>query len=150
MKLYLKYMNGALYPDNEESANYLFQVKQGNVLSCDVKKPRNYEFLKKYMAMLNHGFEHWEPETEYKGIVIEKNFDKFREDVQIMAGYNDPYFNIKGELRLKSRSISFGNMSEEDFEKLYSAVINVLLNMVFQNYKREDLDDVVNELLRFG
>lgn len=150
MKLYFKKIDGYLVPDNQESVLYLSKVKNGEALSAEFKKPRRYQFLKKYMALLNHGFEHWEPEAEYKGIKVEKNFDKFREDVQIMAGYSETYVNLKGEIRLKSKSISFGKMEEEEFEKLYSAAINVLLQMVFKNYTKDDIHDVVNELLGFA
>jgi len=150
MKLFLKYMNGSLHASDEEAANYLFQIKQGTVLSCEVKKPRNYEFHQKYFALLNLAYDSWNPEVEYKGEIIQKNFDTFRENIQILAGYGDLTFNLNGEPRYRSKSISFGSMSHEDFEKLYSSVINVILQKVLHSYSEDDLERVVEEVLRFS
>jgi len=150
MKLHLKKIDNYLIPDDQESAAYLFQCKQGSVLAADVKKPRNYEFHKKYFSLLNYAYDCFEIDVEYKGQKIEKNFDRFREDIQILAGYGEPTYNLKGEVRYKSKSISFGSMSEVDFDKLYSNVINVILKHIFKNYTRDDLERVVEDVLRYA
>jgi hypothetical protein len=150
MILHLKKIDNCLYPCDDESANYLFQVKQGTVLKANVSKPRNYIFHQKYFALLNLAYDSWDPVVEHKGVKIEKNFDKFREDIQIMAGYGDAVINLNGEVRYKSKSISFGSMSPEDFEKLYSNVINVILQKVLHTYTEDDLERVVEEVLSFA
>jgi len=150
MELYLKKIDNVLVPDNEESGMYLFQCKNGQVLKASVSKPRNYEFHKKYFALLNYAYDCFNPDIEYKGEKIDKNFDRFREDIQILAGYGIPTVNLNGEVRYISRSISFGSMSEDDFEKLYSNVVNVILQRVLKGYDREELDKVVSEVLNFA
>lgn len=150
MRLYLKKVDSCLYPADDESAKYLFQVKNGTVLSADIKKPRNYDMHKKYFALINLAYESFEPDVEYKGQKIEKNFDRFRDDIQILAGYGIPTVNLKGEVRYISQSVSFGSMSQDDFEKLYSNVINVILKHVLTSYQREDLEQVINEVLNFA
>jgi len=151
MKLHLKKIDNYLIPDDQESAAYLFQCKQGSVLAADVKKPRNYEFHKKYFSLLDYAFDCWEPEPiEYKGMVIQKNQTKFRKDIQIAAGYGEATYNLKGEIQYVSKSIKFGKMEEEEFEKLYSSVINVILDYIFTNYTRDDLERVVEDVLRYA
>lgn len=127
--------------------------KPGTLVTADVKVPRNPKFLKKYMALLRLGFDAWEPPADhvYKGRPIERDFDRFRKDVAIMAGFYTPVWNLKGEMRIEPKSIAFDAMTEEDFGTLYSATINVLLKQVLaqQGYTAESVDSLVNELLRF-
>jgi hypothetical protein len=124
----------------------------GEIVKVSYSLPRNPLFHRKFFAMLNVGFDHWEPARKkktYKGMPIEKNFDQFRSDVTILAGYYEQTFDLKGRMKLKAKSISFAKMDQEAFEGLYSAVANVLLKMVLTNYSRDDLDQVVEKLLQF-
>ncbi|WP_375710215.1 DUF1367 family protein [Klebsiella quasipneumoniae] len=50
---------------------------------------------------------------------------------------------------MRAKSIRFGRMKQETFEKLYSAVADVLLQKVLVTYSRRDLDNVVNRILGF-
>jgi len=152
MDILLKKANGALYPADDESGKYLFQCKEGVILKASISKPRNIQFHRKYWALINYAYDCWNPEIpeKWQGVEIEKNRDTFRKNIQIMAGYGFPVVNLKNEIRYESKSISFGSMSEEEFDKLYNAAINVLLKMVFKNYTRGDIDHVVEELLRFA
>ena len=59
-------------------------------------------------------------------------------------------FNLNGEVRYKAKSISFARMNQETFEKLYSAVITVVLQRVLSNYPRQDLEHVGGEVLKFA
>lgn len=116
--------------------------------------PRNGKFHRKFMALLNVGFEMWEPKRKrksYKGMAIEKNFDQFREDITILAGFYEQTFNIKGEMRLRAKSISFANMEDDEFEELYQSVVTVLLREVCTKYAgRDELDQVVNRVMEFA
>ena len=115
--------------------------------------PRNGKFHRKYFALLNLGFDSWEPDRKhksYKGREVAKNFERFREDITILAGYYFQTFDLQGRMVLKAQSISFANMDDVEFERLYSAVVDVLLREVCKNYKnRAEIDRVVNELVGF-
>ena len=39
-------------------------------------------------------------------------------------------FKLNGDFTVQSKSISFANMSEHEFEELFSKVINVLLRFI--------------------
>lgn len=145
-----KVQGGALIPADDESAAALMRVKAGDLVRVKWARPRNAKFMRKFFAMLNVGFDAWEPpELEHKGLPVQKNFDRFRKDVVIAAGFYDAVANLKGEVRAEAHSISFANMTDDEFEKVYSAVANVLLQKVLRNYTRSDLDRVVEELMRF-
>ena len=142
--------NYGFMPVTEDDQENMKSVKMGELIKVKWSKPRNYEFHKKFFALLNVGFDHWEPQqTEFKGLPVQKNFERFRKDCICAAGYYDLVQNLKGEVRAEAKSISFASMEEEEFEKLYSAVANVLLQQVLKNYTREDLDHVVMQVLGF-
>jgi hypothetical protein len=113
-------------------------------------------FHRKFFAMLNLAFDAWDPASQrrkrkYKGVTIAKNFEQFREDVTIQAGYYEPRYHADGSMSLKAKSISYDNMGQDEFEQLYSAVADVLLSMPFMSrYNRAELDRVVGELMRFA
>jgi len=84
-----------------------------------LRVPRNYEFLKKYMALIKLGFENSESD----------NKDTYRYLKQMEAGY------FKVETRQKDGykihlpvSISFENMTEQEFSELYDKVLTVISN----------------------
>lgn len=150
MEVSLIKQGGAFVPADEQSAEAMCSIKAGKALRCKVTQMRNYRFHKKFFALLDIGFDAWEPvDQEYKGLPVQKNRERFRKDCIIAAGYYDAVSNINGDVRAEAKSISFGRMSEEEFSKLYGAVVQVLLTRVLKNYTREDLDSVVDQIVGF-
>lgn len=146
-----KAANGALIPFDQQAAEYITTLKTGQAVKAKFAKMRNSQFHKKLFALLNVAFDAWEPlEATYKGQVVAKQFNKFRGDVTVLAGYYDTSIDLKGEVKLTPKSISFSKMSEDDFSKLYSAVIDVILARILKKYSREDLDHVVDQVLSFS
>ncbi len=139
----------ALRVEDETGAEELQRVKLGAVIKVEWVQPRNYAFLKKFYAMLRLAFDAWEPSAGANAFVLEKNFDSFREQAIILAGFVDATYSIAGDVTLRAKSIAFGKMREDEFENLYGKVATVLLERVLSNYTRADLDRVVDELLRF-
>ncbi len=134
-------------PQDEEWAR---RIKVGDQIHADFKKQRNSGFHRKFFALLNLGFESWEPpESDFRGIPAAKNFDRFREDCTIAAGYYDVVICLNGEHRLKAKSISFARMDDDEFHKLYSNVADVLLQRVLARYTKTDLERVIQEILAF-
>ena len=146
MKLYLRKVGNAYIIDSGDDID----IKQGEVVSAEIKRPRNYRFHKKYFALLNYAFGVWEPEClDYNGQEVGKSFDRFRDDITILAGYYTLSENIKGEPKAEAKSISFGKMHEDEFSCLYSKTIDVILKHVLKNYTREDVDRVVENIIGF-
>ena len=142
---------GALVPVDLESAEYLKKHKVGQSFKATITRARNVLFHRKFFALLNYAFDTWEPvEAVYRGQIAEKNFNQFREDITILAGYFETLVRMDGTVRLRAKSISFANMNEDEFEKLYSAVIDVLLKRIFINQTRGDVENVVNNILAFS
>lgn len=142
---------GALVPADSDSAEYLKKHKVGQGFKAKITRARNVMFHRKFFALLNYGFDTWKPlEAVYHGQIAEKNFKQFREDITILAGYFERFVRMDGSVQLRAKSISFANMDEDEFESLYSAVIDVLLKRIFINQTRGDVENVVNNILAFS
>lgn len=146
----LKVAGGALLPLDEQGAERLSALKLGQGVTVTIKRHRNPAFHRKYMALLNLAFDAWDPgDKQYKGQHVQKNFDQFRKDLTILAGHYDTAVTLKGEVRLTAKSISFANMSDEDFGSLYSSTVDVILARILTRYTRDDIDNVVANILGF-
>ena len=136
-----------LAPADEATAEWLQKIKVGQVVKGKFSQLRNYQFHRKYFAMLNVAFEYWEPgEINCKYGQPEKNFDRFREDLQILAGYSDIHHRLDGSFRVVSKSISFGTMNNDEFTKVYNAVLNVILQRIMAGMSAEEF----NRILEFA
>lgn len=147
---YLRKLPNGYIP--EECANepgVFDSIKNNEVIKIEFVRPRNYERHKKYFALINIGFDAFEPNTLHKGVQVDKSFERFRKDVIIQAGHYDVVVNINGELRLEAKSISFVKMTQPEFEDLYNKSVNVILQKVLTTYTREDLDQIVDKVIRF-
>lgn len=151
MKIHLRRANGCLVADSPEDAEHLSKFKFGEVIRAEVTRPRNYRFHRKFFALLNHAYSCWEQEdVDTKHGKALKSFDRFRKDLTILAGYYEQEVRLDGSIRTEAKSISFAEMDEEEFGKLYDAMISVILKHVLTNYTRDDIDRVVDETLRFA
>ena len=149
---FIKLPNSTLAPDEPEAVEFLAKLKVGQSVKVSVTRARNYLFHKKYFALLNYAYDIWEPKGSFNkwGITPEKNFDVFRHDITILAGYSDVYYRVNGDVRVEAKSISFANMDEDDFSKLYEATIDVILKHVCTNYTGEELQNVVDQTMDFA
>ena len=150
----VKTPNGALAPADEEARALIEKLKAGQGVRATIRRTRNIKFHRKAFALFKLAFDVWEPvePLEYKGVPVAKDFDRFRKDITIMAGFYKAVYNARGELRLEADSLSFASMDEDRFEQVFRAVLTVVWNRVLRNagYESpEDVERVVNELMRF-
>ena len=144
-------------PADDDAREDIKRFPIGSVARLDFKLMRNYQFHKKYFALVDLGYQYFAdscPQQEYKGKAVLPNPTRFRKDVAIMAGFFTPTWNIKGELRVEADSISFARMSQKRFEELYSATIQALLNMVFngervKKWSEQELRSVCEQIEAF-
>lgn len=129
-------------------------LESGEISFWEFFIPRNPKFHRKFFALLDVGFDSWQPERKHKshkGMAVEKNREQFREDITIAAGFYEQTFDLKGRMRIRAKSISFAKMDDAEFEKLYDAVVTVLLREVLHRYKnRAELDSVVERIIGFA
>jgi hypothetical protein len=148
MDIYCRKHNNLLYPDSAHDQEKLGRIREGTPVKMTLKQERNYEFFKKWMALLRYAYDAWEPDEH--NLVGEKNLERFRKDITILAGYYESHVRLDGSTRISAKSVSFAEMSEDDFAELYQKTIDVILKYVLQNYTEDDLTRVMNEVLDFA
>jgi hypothetical protein len=140
----------SLIPSDATQLELFEELKPNGEYKVVLTQPRSLPLHRKFFALLDVAFEAWEPEPQfYKGVQIEKNRERFRKDIIIMAGYFVPVVNVKGEVRLEAKSISFSRMDQTEFEALYSRVIDIILQKILMHYTRDDLEEQVQKILGF-
>lgn len=155
-KIYLrKVQGGLLAPADDDAAEFLQKQKLGEPFSAEIVRPRNYKFHKKMFALysvcFDHFVEHHDWNIQFRGMKIEPSRDLFRKQLTIMAGHYDATYDIKGNVRVEAKSISFASCSEEEFERIYSDTINAALKHVYkETMTEEQLRIVVDDILRFA
>ncbi len=148
----LKISSASLVPATEADIEALSHIKTGEIVRCKYTRMRNAKFFRKWWALVGLAYDSWCPEQiQVNGarFVPEKNMDTFRKNLTVLAGYYDVHFTIAGEPRIEAKSISFSNMKEEEFEKLYSATIDVVLKHILKNYTGDELEETVMNIIRF-
>ena len=133
--------SGALIPASDDDSDKLRKIKAGATVRCTITQPRNIGFHRKFFSLVTFLFGIWEetmPRQQYRGQEVRPNIDRFRHDLVVLSGRFRATYNVRGEVRLEAESISFASMSQEDFEDLFSEIINVALAKVLN---RPDLTE---------
>lgn len=144
MKLHLLNTSQGLKPCYDDDFEEKKKLKIGEVYSVDIKLARNYEFLQKYHKLISIA---WEYQNEKVQAHFKDSKDKFRESVQIAAGYTETFYSIdKKEWLEKAKSISFESMKEEDFIDLYESVKDILFKIFLKDISEEEF---MNNLINF-
>ena len=150
-----KTIEGFLVPADEESQGVLSKVKPGAVIHGKFRRMRNTDFHRKFFALMRFLFDHWESgelqDPKWKGVRPQKSFDRFRKDIVILAGFYESSWRLDGSVRIEAKDISFGRMSQEEFEELYQRVIDVGLQRILPgDYDDVKVREVVDQLLSFS
>jgi hypothetical protein len=141
--LCIKTPAGAFVPMDDTEAAKVKRIKSGDVSRIDIVQMRNGRFFRKWWVLAKYAFDIWAdtmPEQEYKGQRVQPEFDRFRRDLTILAGYFRPVFAANGEMRVEAESLKWSEMDEDRFEKLYSATINAVLTKVLDSTRLTEAD----------
>ena len=140
-------------PADPATEEWSQKTKLGSIVHSDFKRMRSPKFHRRYFALLNLGFSYWNPgEISSKYGKPEKNFDQFRADCQIIAGYYHTVVRLDGSVRIVADSISFSNMDEDTFRKLYNNVLTVIMERipVLCEMNAKEIDDLVDKVIGFA
>ncbi len=142
-EIFVRKIGNMLFPADVQAKEWIENQKNGDY-KVKITGQRNSKFHRKYFELLNVAFDAWDVDYE-----IYKNFDVFRKNIAILSGFYTQAYDIKGNIVLEAKSISFSEMEEPEFQVLYTKTINVILKHVLHNYTKDDLDLVVNNVLSF-
>lgn len=118
MKLLVQKTQTGLRPYYDSDFEIYAKIPIGEQFEIEYKKPRNYNFHKKYFALMKLAFEN---QQDYR------NLNDMRRDITITSGYYDEFVNkVTGEVYKLAKSISFANMDNTEFSELYENTKDVI------------------------
>ena len=117
MKLLLRNTLSGLMPLYPSDFDEKRKLKLGQDYEAEIKNPRNVGFHRKFFALVNLGHENTS---------IDMPFETYRKYLIMKAGYFKTYQTPKGTF-YEPDSISFGSMSQDQFEEVYSRVLDKVI-----------------------
>ena len=142
MKLeFIKGAGGNLTPADDYTAEKMIKFKTGCQFPVDIKLPRNQPFHGKVFAFFDFCFKYWAGGHEFKSESLQ--FDEFRKELTIQAGFCDQVFDLQGDFTLVAKSLSFGSMDQEEFEQCYHALIQAAMTHIFRTADEQQLNKLM-------
>ena len=140
-----------LVPADAIAAEWLVGVPTGKAVNANVRLPRNAHFHRKFFAMLNAAYANHEwPDVQSQFGPVKTSFEMFREYVTVKAGFYEMDMTPQGTIRARAKSIKFAKMDDEEFARLYSAVLDVILAEFLTNWTEGDMEHAVHVMLGFA
>jgi len=128
----VKHPGGVFSPASDSDLERLQRFKNGETYTAEIKLTRNPAHHRKAFAFFNFCFAHWAADRAGLEHMDEHSqFDRFRKDLTILAGFYEQTVRLNGEVRTEAQSLAFSNMDQEQFERCYSALINAAIKHVF-------------------
>lgn len=113
----------------------LKKIKPMQMVECEIRTPRNYEFHKKFFALINLVFQNQEHYI---------NIDHLRHDLTVASGFYTKRTTLDGEEITEAKSIKFSKMTELEFSELYSAFL-----ISIEKYFHFDKESVQREIEQY-
>lgn len=141
----IKQPGGMFCPFDDMEQEKTIKFKTFELYEVDIKLSRNPAFLSKVILFFKFCFNHWNGDAVYQWCSETEQFERFRKDLTILAGFYIQSVRIDGTLRTEAESLSFASMTEERFQECYLALIRAALKHIFQG---ADVN-VENQLIGF-
>lgn len=109
-----------LTPAYETDYSKYQKLKIGEVYKCEIKQERNYEFHKKFFALVSLAYNNQEKF---------ENIEHYRKYLTCKAGFYTAIETNTGTFVIAD-SISFASMDKDEFEKLYSQMLDVVIKEI--------------------
>jgi len=131
-----------LEPSDRKSEEYMgYKVKEGDIVTATIRKPRHPKHHRKYWTMLGLVHESTAISDQYP------TTQKLHDAIKGALGY---YTTIKlpdGKEFHKLDSTAFENMDQTAFEDFYSRALDIIVTQLVPHMDREDLVREVEELI---
>lgn len=136
-----------LVPETDEDKLKYNKAEYGTTFDCKSVSKRNSRFHRKFFSMVQLAWENC-PESIAKNYPQQQNVpEKFWKELVKRSGYYEEQVNFKGIKEYTAKSIAFDSMDNDEFEDLYSAVLDTILRWIMPDTDRELIADM---LANFG
>lgn len=140
MDIYCRVTDIGLIPMYDSDLDEKHRLRIGDNVLCTIKRPRNYEFHKKYFALLRLTVANLPH-------LIQQQMQIFtEEDLLDCLKIDLGLFTTRwhgGRQIVKTGSISFAKMDNTDFEKFFSRSVDAILRIYLRGTDRQALIEEV-------
>lgn len=121
------------------------RLREGSTVRCRVTLPRNYQFHKKFFALLRLTFDNLpEPLIRRWHILNEEDMlRRFKRDL----GYFTSYYDENGIREIEYRSISFAAMDQLEFERFYSRCVDLVVYRYLPGINHQELSNEIENFM---
>lgn len=127
---------GGLRPVDDLGTQYLSRIKHGDVVLCEVKRPRNLGHHRKFFKLMQVV----QPNTSYPTV------DALVVAMKVYLGHCDTVSLKGGKLAAVPKSIAFHAMNQEAFAQFYDAAVDAVVAHFLPGVAESDLRREVEEL----
>ena len=139
----IKTAGGNLWPASDIEAEKLTKFKTGEEYEIDIKLTRNPAFLRKVMVFFHFCEDHWDGQKVHEYVSSKEQFDRFRYDLTILAGFYVQTERLDGSWRTEAESLSFASMTEERFQECYLALTNAAMKHIFKTADKNTYNQLI-------
>ena len=119
MKILLHKHLGSLRPADEAGEDALAKIKQGDIVICEIKKPRNPDHLRLYWALVGLVWQNLDHERY-------PTAEDLHEAIKISAGLRTRIELPDGTIGFRAGSIAFHKMDQAAFSAFYDRVCDLI------------------------
>lgn len=141
MDIYCMVTDGGLIPMYDSDLEERKKLKRGDRVLCRITKPRNYEFHKKFFALVRLTYENL-PEHLHSMLRIRSEEDMLT-SIKLELGYADRLW-YSGKQIAVPKSISFAAMDQAEFERFFARAVDLVLTLYLRGTDRKELLDEVD------
>lgn len=128
-----------LVPISDDDYDNKKKLKIGEVYEVSIKQVRNYQFHRKYFALIGLS---WEYMTEKQHDFFRNNKEVFRKSIELTAGFCEPVWNNNLKQMVEvPKSIAFDKMDELEFREVYGRVKDVLFMTALKGISEEEFNE---------
>ena len=131
----VKRSDGTFIPAHNSDYELAKKVQPGDSIEGKIGVHRSLGFHKKFFALIRYTYHHMSEQLQ-EALPSE---DALRLELTLQAGYWDKHYTMGGKEIIYPKSISFASMDQVDFEKLYSAVLDVVLKWFVTDIDEDEL-----------
>lgn len=140
MEFHLAKSGNTFIPASDKDKAKIDKIGQGEVVLAKSVDQRVLGFHRKYFALIDLAYENLPEKFDgYFGTP-----DDLRRELTILAGFYKEHKDFYGNTVKTAESISFGKMSQERFEQLYSKTLTLVCRLI-----GVDESDVLDQLMEF-
>lgn len=142
-KIHLIKSKSSAVPADDDAQELFYKLKQGSILACETWTERAYWYHKKCFKLAC--------------VVTRNNPGAFKDPYNFIKGLQFDVGSVNmvkrmtGEIVQAPKSIKFNKMSQDEFQKLFSDFIDVMmanLDILIPGMSKNQFHNIVSEIMR--